>query len=139
MMSKAMTANPFLTRLASIGCPIVPVPMNPIFMVSSDFAGSSGLNANGRYANPLMGAGDGVGGCGAPLRLGPGSSRCLFDRRERFWATASADGAPLHRHSSCVRPLSRPYPGEATRDFGDRIGIVHPLRPVAGSRGGRRA
>ena len=25
-------AEPYFTRLASIGCPIVPVPMNPIFM-----------------------------------------------------------------------------------------------------------
>src|SRR5215467_8382760 len=32
-MSKATTSNPFLTRLASIGCPIVPVPINPIFIV----------------------------------------------------------------------------------------------------------
>jgi hypothetical protein len=33
--SKATTSNPFSTRFDSIGCPIVPVPMNPIFMLSS--------------------------------------------------------------------------------------------------------
>ena len=31
--SLASTANPFLMRFATIGCPIVPVPMNPICMV----------------------------------------------------------------------------------------------------------
>src|SRR5438309_2545999 len=30
--SKATTSKPFLMRLASIGCPIVPVPINPIFI-----------------------------------------------------------------------------------------------------------
>src|SRR5438874_10108200 len=32
--SKATTSNPFLTRLASIGCPIVPVPINPTFIAA---------------------------------------------------------------------------------------------------------
>ena len=34
-MSYATTANPFLIKLFTIGCPIVPVPMNPTFMMSS--------------------------------------------------------------------------------------------------------
>src|SRR5438270_8562262 len=32
--SKATTSKPFLTRLASIGCPIVPVPINPTFIAA---------------------------------------------------------------------------------------------------------
>ncbi len=39
--SKATTANPFASRFLTIGCPMVPVPMNPIFMMLSVGAGTA--------------------------------------------------------------------------------------------------
>src|SRR5205823_5872810 len=81
--SKATTSKPFLTRLASIGCPIVPVPINPTFIAAlssnHQIAAIDGHRAAGHPAGFV--GGEKQDSADDIFRLSQTAERDLRDRR----------------------------------------------------------
>src|SRR5205823_10524319 len=79
----ATTSKPFLTRLASIGCPIVPVPMNPTFIAvlssNHEIAAIDGHRTAGHPAGFV--GGEKQDSADDILRLSQTAERDLRDRR----------------------------------------------------------
>src|SRR5437764_1277401 len=80
---KATTSKPYLTRLASIGCPIVPVPMNPTFIAvlssNHQIAAIDGHRTAGHPAGFV--GGEKQDSADDILRLSQTAERDLRDRR----------------------------------------------------------
>src|SRR6516165_8322092 len=105
--SKATTSKPFLTRLASIGCPIVPVPINPTFMAV--------LSSNHQIA-----AVDRDGAAGHPASLVGGEKEDSADDILGLSHTAEQDLRDRRTAPFGVRVAGAGQPGQS-RAGGDRI------------------